>query len=182
MAVPKSPPILIFGKLSNKYTVDLIKKILNALGQRTVSGKLQSRRRDALLERLRSVERDLTEVERQSIQHLLKSNSAITQNRFVEEVKTLVKNKTKLECQICAEVKPSSCFHVGKISPSCSHISPVCKSCLRVYINVQLNDKDWQAIGCIICSSTLPTDTIKLYTTSEVFERQAILQPTNWLD
>jgi len=182
MAAIRLPPTLIFGKPSKQYTVQLIKSILNALGQTAVPGKSQVRKRDALLERLQSAERNLTEVERYSIQSLLKTNLVITQSAFIEEVKGLLRRKPVLECQICTEVKPSTCFHVGKISPSCNHLSPVCTTCLKTYINTQLSNKDWKAINCLVCSSALPTDIVKLYTTSKVFERKVKLSPSKWLD
>jgi len=171
MAKSRSSPTLIFGKPLNKYTVDLVRKILSALGHQTTPGKPQSRKREDLLERLQSVEKDLTEVERLSICYLLKTNSAISQPAFIEELHGLIKTKPVLECQICAETKPSTSFHLGKLTPNCNHFSPICKSCLKTYINTQLKDRDWQAINCLVCSSTLPTDIVKLYTTSQVFER-----------
>lgn len=174
MTVTKSVPNLIFGRPCNTYKFETIKKILNALGHRKVPGTPQTRKREGLLEKLQSAEKDLTEIERCSIQYLLKTNSAITQSGFIEEVNKMVKSKPVLECQICAEVKPSTCFHTGKISPSCNHLSPVCTTCLKAYINLQLKNKNWQAINCLVCSSTLPTDTVRLYTTTQVFERKVI--------
>jgi len=38
-------------------------------------------------------------------------------------------------------------------------------------INVQLGSKQWELVKCHTCQSTLPTDTVKAYVSSDMFER-----------
>lgn len=168
----KSPPTLLFGKPSNKFTIDLIKRILGALNKRSLPGQFQGRKRNDLFERLQTVEKELSEVERHSVAYLLRHDLAITPNTFLEEVKKLVKKKPELECDICAEVKATTSFPTEKVTPGCDHITPICRTCLTEDINTQLTSNDWQGLKCLVCTSPLPTDTVKQYTTPPVFERQ----------
>jgi hypothetical protein len=158
----------IFGRHHTIYTINLSREILT-----TFERPWKTRDSRATMQgKLRELEAIMDFSDRQILEDLLKSGTAISRQAIEDgPVRTGQQDELEKECDICAEVKPVSEFHQGKITPRCKHYSDICKDCLGRDIDVQLATKVWHTLSCAFCRSTMPTDLVQQYIQPDQFEK-----------
>jgi hypothetical protein len=165
----------IFGRPHTIYTINLSREILTTFERPWKTRDSRATMRG----KLRELEAIMDYGDRQILEDLLKSGPAISRQAIEDgPVREGQQDELEKECDICAEVKPVSEFHEGKITPRCKHYSSIiCKDCLGRDIDYQLATKVWHTLSCTFCRSTMPTDLVQQYIDSDRFEKYVLQLP-----
>jgi len=73
------------------------------------------------------------------------------------------------ECSICEQHLERDHFPLNSITPSCKHVSHVCRECLTKSLEEQVKAKHWSSIKCPECVELLHYDDIRTWTTGATF-------------
>lgn len=68
------------------------------------------------------------------------------------------------------EELPSKKFPKRRITLACLHEPHMCRSCVRFSIELQIKEKQW-FVKCPLCPEKLAFETVKKYTSEEIFEQ-----------
>lgn len=77
-----------------------------------------------------------------------------------------------VQCQACLEDLSSRRFPKRRITLECEHEPLICRSCLHLSIDIQINEKkQFNTLKCPLCPQKLEFRTVKKYASKEAFEQ-----------
>lgn len=122
------------GTRSDKKS-DILRRISSLYHRR-----LRSEQDQETIHRIQRLARQAKQLKR------AKWRKASTADKEILQYHQFLKNT---ECQICgAKLSPSNCLSRTKITQQCAHYAEICRLCLRIHINSQLNTNGWENVLC----------------------------------